>query len=174
MGFWSLSSMILSLCLIRSCPKIPVKLNSSRLKVFGLDHFGLITCERWDLCWSATLPWIFAVVHGSCAQRLGCEGENDWKIGEVGERELVLVVRVKCGKERDMTREWQLCWDTNTCNPELCALEPRVFAWWNVIILFSVCADTLCASVHGVWVGVLFTHPVGCREVYLPANRNLS
>ena len=33
-----------------------------------------------------------------------CEGENDWKIDEAGERELVLVVSVRCGKERDMTR----------------------------------------------------------------------
>ena len=41
---------------------------------------------------------------GSCAKGLGCEGENVAKIGEVGERELVLVVSVRCGKERDMTR----------------------------------------------------------------------
>ena len=34
---------------------------------------------------------------------LVCERENVGKIGEVGERELVLVVSVKCGKERDMT-----------------------------------------------------------------------
>ena len=33
----------------------------------------------------------------------GCEGENVGKI-EVGDRELVLVVSVRCGKERDMTR----------------------------------------------------------------------
>ena len=43
------------LYLIRIRPKIPVKLNSSRLGVFRLDRFGLdgvglITCERWDLC----------------------------------------------------------------------------------------------------------------------------
>ena len=31
-------------------------------------------------------------------------GEIVGKIGEVGERELVLVVSVKCGKERDITR----------------------------------------------------------------------
>ena len=42
--------------------------------------------------------------YGSCAEGLGCEGENVGKIGEVGERELVLVVSVRCGKERDMTR----------------------------------------------------------------------
>ena len=36
--------------------------------------------------------------------KLGCEGNIVGKIGEVGERELVLVVSVKCGKERDMTR----------------------------------------------------------------------
>ena len=56
--------------LIRICPKIPSKLNSSGVEVFRLDHFGLdlfelnrlglITCERWDLCRSATLPWIIA------------------------------------------------------------------------------------------------------------------
>ena len=31
-------------------------------------------------------------------------GENDWKIGEVGESELVLEVSVECGKGLDMTR----------------------------------------------------------------------
>ena len=38
---------------------------------------------------------------------LVCEGETVGKIGEVdemGERELVLVVSVGCGKEWDMTR----------------------------------------------------------------------
>ena len=43
-------------------------------------------------------------MYGSCTKRLECEGEDDWKIGEAGERELVLVVNVRCGKERDMTR----------------------------------------------------------------------
>ena len=42
--------------------------------------------------------------HGSCTKRLDCEGENDGKIGEASERELVLAVSVRCGKERDMTR----------------------------------------------------------------------
>ena len=38
---------------------------------------------------------------------LVCEGETVGQIGEVdetGERELVLVVSVQCGKGRDMTR----------------------------------------------------------------------
>ena len=42
--------------------------------------------------------------YGSCAKGLGCEGENVGKISEIRERELVLVVSVRCGKERDMTR----------------------------------------------------------------------
>ena len=42
--------------------------------------------------------------YGSWVKGVGCEGENVGKIGEVGERELVLVVSVRCGKERDMTR----------------------------------------------------------------------
>ena len=36
--------------------------------------------------------------------RLECEGENDCRTAEVSERELVLVVSVRCGKERDVTR----------------------------------------------------------------------
>ena len=40
------------------------------------------------------------------------------KIGEVGERELVLVVSVKCGKDWDMTRRWQLFQDIKMSNPE--------------------------------------------------------
>ena len=89
---------------------------------------------------------------------------------EVSERELVLVVSVSCGKERDMTRGWQLFWDT-----KMCILEPRVFAWWNVIILFRMCCDTLCASVHAVWVGVLFTGPPRrLSGSFSPGNRNWS
>ena len=46
--------------------------------------------------------------YGSCAKGLECEGETVGKKGEVGERELVPVVSVRCGKERDMTRGLQL------------------------------------------------------------------
>ena len=42
--------------------------------------------------------------YGSSTKGLVCVGEIVGKIGEVGERELVLVVSVRCGKERDMTR----------------------------------------------------------------------
>ena len=42
--------------------------------------------------------------YGSCVNRSGCVGEDDCMIGEEVERELVLVVRVRCGKQRDMTR----------------------------------------------------------------------
>ena len=41
---------------------------------------------------------------GFCAKGPVCVGEIVGKIGEVGERELVPVVSVRCGKERDMTR----------------------------------------------------------------------
>ena len=44
---------------------------------------------------------------GSRIIGLVCKGETVGKKGEVdemGERELVLVVSVRCGKERDMTR----------------------------------------------------------------------
>ena len=51
-------------------------------------------------------------------------------IGEVVERELVLVVSVKCDKERDMTRGWQtVLRRTQACNLELlgpCATRVRV------------------------------------------------
>ena len=43
-------------------------------------------------------------IFGSCVNRSGSVGEGDFMIGEVVERELVLVVSVRCGKERDMTR----------------------------------------------------------------------
>ena len=53
-------------------------------------------------------------LYGSWDNMLGCVEEDDCKIGEVGERELVLVVSVRCGKERDMTRGWQtVFWRTN-------------------------------------------------------------
>ena len=41
---------------------------------------------------------------GSWDNRLECVGEDDCKTGKVGEKELVLVVSVRCCKERDMTR----------------------------------------------------------------------
>ena len=46
-------------------------------------------------------------VHGSRITGLVCKGETVGKVEEVdemGERELVLVVSVRCGKERDITR----------------------------------------------------------------------
>ena len=42
--------------------------------------------------------------YSSCTEGLVCVGESVGKIGEVVERELVLVVSVRCGKECDMTR----------------------------------------------------------------------
>ena len=55
------------LYLRRICSKIPSKLYSSGLEVLRLDRFGvwsnrfgLVTRERWDLCWSATLSWNIA------------------------------------------------------------------------------------------------------------------
>ena len=42
--------------------------------------------------------------YSSCTEGLVCVGEIVGKIGEVGERELVTVGGVKCGKERAMTR----------------------------------------------------------------------
>ena len=41
--------------------------------------------------------------HGSCVKKSG-NVKEDCTIGAVVERELVLVVSVRCGKERDMTR----------------------------------------------------------------------
>ena len=42
--------------------------------------------------------------YGSCINRCGSVGEDEGMTGEVVERELVVVVSVRCGKERDMTR----------------------------------------------------------------------
>ena len=44
----------------------------------------------------------------SCTEGLVGVGVIVGKIGEVGERKLVLVVSVRCGKGRDMTRARQL------------------------------------------------------------------
>ena len=56
-------------------------------------------------------------------------GEIVGKIGEVGERELVIVVSVRCGKELDMTRGMTIVSRTQRCAIlSLPTLEPRVFA----------------------------------------------
>ena len=94
---------------------------------------------------------------------LVCKGETVGKIGEVdemGERELSIVVSVKCGKEWDMTRGWQLFLGHKDIL-SFATLEPRVFAWRNVFML--------CNSVRAVFVGVLFRHSVGWLEVFLQA-----
>ena len=53
---------------------------------------------------------------------LVCKGETVGKtreMDEMGERELVLVVSVRCDKERVMTRGCQIVFkDTKICNPE--------------------------------------------------------
>ena len=49
-------------------------------------------------------------------------------------------------KEWNMTRGWHLCLRTQRCAIlSFAALEPRVFAWWNVIML--------CNSVRAVYCG---------------------
>ena len=61
--------------------------------------------------------------------RLVSEGVTVGKIGEVDEmdeRELVLVVSVRCGKRRDMTRGRQMFLRIQRC--AILELEPREFA----------------------------------------------
>ena len=132
-----------------------------KLATLGLSSFFFVWEVGFVLIRHSAVD-VRRVNYGPCAKGLGCEGENVEKIGKVGERERALVVSVKCGKERDMARGWQLFWDTRMCNR-----EPRVFEWWNVIMLFSMCCDTLCASVHAVWEGAI---PIcwrgrSCRQV---------
>ena len=84
--------------MIRILPKIPLKLNFSRLEVFRLDRvgvdgldlkrFGLITCERWFFF--VDPPLCYATSKGkysSCTEGLVCVGEI---VGKIGEGELVL------------------------------------------------------------------------------------
>ena len=81
---------------------------------------------------------------------LGVRGQN---AGKTVDGELVLVVSVRCGKKRDITREWQLflglsdvqCWATRV-RVMKCDHSVQFFLWHTVRI-----------SVHAVWVGVLFT-----------------
>ena len=74
------------------------------------------------------MPWnIAGYLYGSRIIGLVCKGATVGKVGEVdemGERELVLVVSVRCGKGRDMTRGMTIVSRTQRC----AALEPRVFA----------------------------------------------
>ena len=69
-------------------------------------------CGRWDFSGPATPPWIVAGYMWIEYQRTGLQGRECWKIDEAGERELVLVVGVRCGKEWDMTRGWQTVLET--------------------------------------------------------------
>ena len=153
-------SRISFLDLIRICPKIPSKLNSFGLEVFRIDRFGLdvielnrfglITCERWDLCWSATLPWNIAGLlwvenHGACLWRW--DRRKDRRSGWNGcERTCACC---QCQMRQGMRHD---TWMTIVLRTQRCAilnLEPRVFPWWNVIML--------CNSVRAVFGCVLFT-----------------
>ena len=89
-------------------------------------------CERWDLCWSATLHiagFLWVEGHRSCVCWSG------WVTGAA------------------WNETWHVddtCFMTQICAIlSLPALEPRMFAWWNVIML--------CNSVRAVFVGVLIT-----------------
>ena len=140
-------------------------------------HGWLLKCELfwilrlivWEMGFSVDPPLRLESSQGfkgSSTKGQDCKGENDWKIDEAGERELVLVVGVRCGKEWDMTRGWQTVLERPMRAIPSCALLSHTCSREkNVIMLCSVCADTLCASVHAVWLGVLFTAPVDCREV---------
>ena len=119
-------------------------------------------CKRWDLCWSATLPWniagyVWVENHRACLWRRARRkdrrsGWNGWeRTCACGQ------CQVRQGMRHDT-------WMTIVFGTQRCAtlkLEPRVFAWWNVIIL--------CNSVSAVLVGVLFTPHVGWLEVFLQA-----
>ena len=105
--------------------------------------------------------------YGSCTQDLVCVGEIVGKISEVSERELVPVVSVKCGKEWDMTRGWQLFWDKKLCNPEPSSLSHACSPdeMWSIS---SVCVVAHCAQLCMLFEWVCCSHPpVGCLEVFL-------
>ena len=78
------------------------------LRSWASRQTGLALPERDGIC--VDPPLCRGTSQGKCGSNtaaLVCGGETVGKIGEVdgmGDRELVLVVSVKCGKERDMTR----------------------------------------------------------------------
>ena len=109
--------------------------------------------------------------YGSCAKRLGCEGENVGKIGDVGER--ITCAGGQC-QVRQRTRHdtWMRKYFAAHQGLQSWAIRPSSHACsrdekWSDCAVW--CADTLRATVHAVWVGVLFTHRVGCLEVFLQA-----
>ncbi len=127
-------------------------------------------CERWDLCGSATLPWniagwIWVEDHRSCVCRWDCR-EDRRSRWDRWERTCA------CGQclVRQGTRHdtWMtIVLGTQTCAIlSLAALEPRVFAWWNVIML--------CNSARAVFCGCTVHTPRRLAGVFSPGNRNLS
>ena len=105
---------------------------SLRSRWLCLNRFGFTTCERWDCVDPPFGRGTSQGKYGSSTIDLVCVGETVGKIGEVdemGERELVLVVSARCGKERDMTRSMTIVFGTQRCAIlSLPAFEPRVFA----------------------------------------------
>ena len=101
------------------------------------------------------------------------EGENGRKIVEVGGRDRVEVLCGKCGNMRNIARGWRLLFEAPMHATLRCGFAPRVFACSRDS---NICAGNVrmtctCTIVLCEWVSA---HPVGCREVFLPANRNWS
>ena len=63
---------------------------------FSFFFSSMCFCGRWVYSGSGTPRWICASIWILCQR--DCEGENDWKIGEVGERERLDVLSDKCCK----------------------------------------------------------------------------
>ena len=111
------------------------------------------SCERWDLCWSTTLPWnieghIWVENHRACMQRW--DRRKDWRSGWNGwERTCA------CGQCQVRQRTRHDTWITNISRTQRCsilrlpALEPRVFAWWKCDHAVQLCTCCICGcTVH--------------------------
>ena len=108
-------------------------------------------CKRWDLCWSATLPWTIAgflllEIHRACLR--GWDRRTDRRIGwKVWERTCACgQCQVRQGARHDT-------WDDNLFQGHKDAQSLS----WATRVRVVKCDYAVCNSVRAVFVGVLFT-----------------
>ena len=136
------------------CPRQPLHPESSLLQTSGYTYAP--NCVRDRICVDPSF------CRGTDLVRVG---ETVGKIGEVGEKEFMSVS--VSGAARNGS--WHV--DDNCFGKQRCAilslgaLEPRVFVSWIAIMLRN--------SARAVFVGALFTRPVGCLKVFLQSTETI-
>ena len=164
----------------RSVPRFfPTQFFEARNRQIGSTWaHNLWEMQVWCIRHSATPPWIsqgFLIPSRRSCGRTGQRGrrwsEDRWCRWERSCGSVLWQVRQHVGHDAGMTNCFR---DTTMRNPGLCALEPRVFAWWvSCPCALRAVMHCACTNVSCEWLFCLHL-PSVVGKFYLPANRNWS